>query len=129
MTRFIAMLRNIAEPGLREVREIDIWQPGNVRQGRTHHGANHSPSCRYAVVRKVIQQVGDAYVMGPLAHFYQIVVKRQIEGAPTQFQIQADNNCRLRHLLSSCSDAATREDEADCSPIRVERAEVSFNFW
>src|SRR6266446_2070697 len=87
MSQFVAFLWNITEPRLREVREIDFWQPGDVRQRGTHHRTNHGPSCRYAVAREVIQQTRRADVVSPPGHFDQVVIKCKIETSPTEFQI------------------------------------------
>src|SRR5580658_6502484 len=39
--------------------------------------------------------------MGPSAHFEQLITIREIEAAPTELQIQTDDNGRSRHLTSN----------------------------
>src|SRR6266478_5401481 len=75
MSRFVAPFGNVTESRLREMREVNFWQPGEVSQRRAHHRTHHGPRCGYPVAREVIKQFGHANVVGPSAHLEQFVVK------------------------------------------------------
>src|ERR1700676_2594768 len=83
------------------MRIANFRQTGDVRQGPAHRRANYSPRCGKAIARQVIQQIGCANVMGPPAHFEQFITVGKIEAAPTELQIQADDNRWTGHLLSN----------------------------